>query len=484
MQTDHAGNRLSRYEWIYLSTLFSAVLSCLIVFTGYHDDLNADSIIPYLVSLQKWTPFFWGQDRYGMIIPWLTSWLHDPLANMLLQNALHITTSFMSFFLLARYLFSPRSTALIGSCSIMIYLLGSGTGDIKNFLSPWQIYGPALFFGLLSLLLVSRRPLVALALMMLAHWCNFSVGVLLAPLILIKSIVDFPEKGGSKTVKTLLPPALVLLLSAGFGVWLKNPYVTGQIKGYAFSEPLDWSIGWIYLVKSYLESPRSSLWLLVIPVCLFLVSWILRRQPLDLRPLAIGFGSSVIYAVIVGATIFAKWNGYHHRYLIPSLIVLVVTLVGLAVAQSRFSPARWTAVILAITSLGVVMRFGSPGIATVHAALDHRLSQPYLEARKASCTHLAGNYYRVWDTVFYSLVQGEQPFWGITFRSATTREQWDLKHFTNPRVCLWKDQLNEGYEQLRSFQLFALKKGDETDTIIVLVPQVPFELACRETGCD
>ena len=42
--------------------------------------------MPVLVSLQRWTPFYWDQERYGMLIPALALPVRDPLLNLLLQR--------------------------------------------------------------------------------------------------------------------------------------------------------------------------------------------------------------------------------------------------------------------------------------------------------------------------------------------------------------------------------------------------------------
>ena len=37
---------------------------------------DADTLLPALISLQKLTLFYWGQNRYGNLLPFLSSWIH------------------------------------------------------------------------------------------------------------------------------------------------------------------------------------------------------------------------------------------------------------------------------------------------------------------------------------------------------------------------------------------------------------------------
>ena len=48
-----------------------AVAAALVDLGGFHRLEQADSIVPVLVSLQRWTPFFWDQERFGMLVPLL-----------------------------------------------------------------------------------------------------------------------------------------------------------------------------------------------------------------------------------------------------------------------------------------------------------------------------------------------------------------------------------------------------------------------------
>src|SRR4051812_36376544 len=63
---------------------------------------HGDSLLPVLVSLQRWTPYFWEQDRYGMLIPWLARPVTHPFGNLLLQGFLNVFCGLSAFFLLPR----------------------------------------------------------------------------------------------------------------------------------------------------------------------------------------------------------------------------------------------------------------------------------------------------------------------------------------------------------------------------------------------
>ena len=51
---------------------------------------NADSLIPVFVSLESWTLFYWGQDRFGMLLPLLAMPVRDSFWNLMVQNILTV----------------------------------------------------------------------------------------------------------------------------------------------------------------------------------------------------------------------------------------------------------------------------------------------------------------------------------------------------------------------------------------------------------
>ena len=97
--------------------LLVACLATWLTVSRLQDLQHADTLILAIVSLQRWTPFLWESDRFGMLVPLIAKPVHDPFSNLLLQNAVDVAASLLAPFLLARLLlrdsrwFSAGATA-------------------------------------------------------------------------------------------------------------------------------------------------------------------------------------------------------------------------------------------------------------------------------------------------------------------------------------------------------------------------------------
>src|SRR3954447_12920962 len=87
-----------------------------------HDFQHADSLLTVLISTQRWAPFFWGQDRFGMLVPLLAMPLHHPLANLLAQGWLMTSAALLAPFVIARFLVgSAAEWIAIGACTNVLF---------------------------------------------------------------------------------------------------------------------------------------------------------------------------------------------------------------------------------------------------------------------------------------------------------------------------------------------------------------------------
>ena len=99
---------------VWLGLLVFAAAAAWIDFGTIHRGHTSDSLIFPLASLYVWTPFFWEQDRVGLLVPLVTSWCRDPWANLLLQVGL---TTFMGLsvpWLVMSYLTDHPAGRLVG----------------------------------------------------------------------------------------------------------------------------------------------------------------------------------------------------------------------------------------------------------------------------------------------------------------------------------------------------------------------------------
>ena len=111
-----------------------------------HARHHADSLVPVMLSLHRWTPFYWEQDRFGMLVPLLARPFSHPLFNLLVQSGLIMLSTMMGFLFLAMRL-ARRRFALLFSFSVLLLMLCTRDYHAQIFL-PDQPYGSA--FGLIT----------------------------------------------------------------------------------------------------------------------------------------------------------------------------------------------------------------------------------------------------------------------------------------------------------------------------------------------
>jgi len=92
-----------RHPWLVVVTVVAS-LAAWMDFGSLQAYQHADSLLPVLVSIQRWTPFFWGQDRFGMLVPLLAMPLRDPIANLLTQGWMMMSAALLAPFVVARFI--------------------------------------------------------------------------------------------------------------------------------------------------------------------------------------------------------------------------------------------------------------------------------------------------------------------------------------------------------------------------------------------
>jgi hypothetical protein len=167
--------------------LRAAGWACVLIFVAYaivvgrstrHQ--NADSLIPIFVSLESWSLFYWGQDRFGMLTPLLALPVRDSFINLLFQNFLTVGFLLSGMIAACRRLNVPHAP-LCGVVFAVLLLALEQHLIVLLLLTTNQSYGPALgcfglamyFFGRSSKLSL----LAALTLSLIGAWANGGVAI-------------------------------------------------------------------------------------------------------------------------------------------------------------------------------------------------------------------------------------------------------------------------------------------------------------------
>ncbi len=442
------------------------VVSALAAWIGLgslHDLQHADSLLTVLISTQRWTPFFWGQDRFGMLVPLLAMPFRSPLANLLVQNAITSTAALSVGFLLARYFVGGRVWPLVGLLDNALLLWLSPDAYRWRLLGTSLPYGAALALAIAGLLLARgmrvrredrRRIAAAFLALLLAHWLSQPTAVIVLALVWLPrvgSIARDPRRAW-RDPEALVPSALALasLVIVRIAAWLQ-PYGRGV---FSVRDPSNWPEGWAALVRNLPEMFGSFEWFLVagafglagLVVAALRGRGAARANP-ALRAIGVLIGAAAFYWLAAGSI---RWvvvnNAAQPRYLIPCVQLLssALAIAALAPWSDRERPLPASLSILGAVAVlaAAISSYGFPSLAGVQRDLrDYRLGRFSDDVFAANCTHLASSYPKVWPAVLHvnmlrHAAARDDVLWGIAFRSTPTRELARGTPERPPRICM------------------------------------------------
>ncbi len=512
--------REGREKGIGVYLLMCAVAALWVDLGALHRLHNGDSLLPVLVSLQYWTPFQWELDRHGMLVPLLALPLTHPLANLLLQGFLDVFCGLAAFFLLARYMLRESIDPLVGALGASAFLTLAPAPYRFDYLMDVS-YGVWLTLGLGGLIVAEpepgvgartwRRRLVALFLIILAHWVYSATALYLATLVVFRTLfragfrqravrffrsVAFPSTNRAASAARGLrsaPAQAILLLVAGFLVGRALTRLSiHQHTTFARIPPGEWPHSWTTMVEHTWQALEPGVWplALVSLAVLTLVVNLVRvrlRQPLPgqgpaespaipWREAAALVSTALVVALYMGTRLWLKLNIYAPRYLLPSvfltqaaLAMLIVKPLGYAIMPHR--GGRLPTLVATMLLLAVTWAYGFPSPRRVRADIE-RLGVFTPDVLAVGCTHIAGNYWTVWPAIFHVNLalyeRGEsRTVWGVTFGGQPTSTLWRTIPQEKFCVCI---PLNDPYGDnwLLSFGLSQFRDVERRATVRVL----------------
>jgi hypothetical protein len=443
-----------RSVWLAPALLFAALLfiAVTINFSGIQAGHDSDSVLMAFISIDRWTPFYWGDNRYGMPIPLLASFIRDYRWNLLFQTqiltlaALGVVCSMNLFFLHASE--TPVVARLGAACLSMpvffvLFRPGSELTRVYLLAHPYEI---SLAICLLATAMVLRvrghaavRLPAALVLAALALWLNYSsiavLGVLLAVL---------PAR--QRTWRETLVERAIALAGTGFlaavlRLWAAQFPNMGAVVRTPVAE---WSRTALRLWEGTLMHVVYP-WVLAGLLAAAIAAGLLlrRRQWFETRDLW-GFGlTAALFAAAVSVTDWPMRNDYQPRYWTVPLTLVVVAAAAYP-ARALFEGLRavigskvLTAAIVAMLLVTAgIQAFGFPSARRALEAMDSATGTWFAEAEGLGCTHLLGNYRMAWNTAFYGRAHGRNPKYAITLRSEVVRDEWDRVPASKRKYCV------------------------------------------------
>lgn len=441
--------------WPYL--LANAVAAVWIDFGRIHELFNPDSAVYSLASLYEWRPFFWEQDRVGLLWPLLFSWCHDPLAVLLLQTG---TTTFLGLCLpvvFACVLTPHRAAPAVATAASAAVLCFGSPLVLDNWLVVCN-YPGSLTLGLTAVLLLDRRGggwgrwvgrvAVAWVLLLAAHWLYVGVALFLVPFAVYRGWLPgltpsrvwwravFRPLFDHGVVLTVLGSSVAVGAVAGLMEYVRQTDPTVVVLAPAPLPPEQWREGYFGFYDRLSLEPGTTELAALFGVATGLgVLWGLIRNRRTLAAVAVRGVPALIAAggevAFLGTRYWVKHNDSHPRYLIAALtgVGLAALLAGLVPAFGRRA-GRWAGwVAVGLLFVAATARFGWPGPDVPGRVIAEVTEDHADEFTAAGVDGIGGDYWRVWPAVFHlnavRHARGERELaWGLTERSGPWAHRW------------------------------------------------------------
>ncbi len=431
-----------RLVFVGLFALAAATAAIVVDLSDTHAGHHADSFIPVLASLYAWEPYFWESDRNGQLLPLLASpWVH-PFTNLLVQFGVSVFAGVVALGVFARLL-APKCWPAVAAGAWALFLFGFNEYIRFNMFNPCQPYAASMLCAGVGLWAAFgpvrswRRWVLATGMFAVAGWVNIGLGMNLGPWLLFGWVLTGRgETTAARRTDYLRGIGLVFVGTAvGMGLNRLSPYPVTQFTLLPWEQ---WMTGWEGVGRDLSRHFGTNLELSVGLLAFGLV-WLLVpvTRSVAVRRMKNGIAALAALAAsfaFVGTTDWAASNGYTSRYLFPSLMLLNVAAVGAAlgppleILRPTYQRCLGFVAVFLVAVLPLTV-YGWPSVREARASLDQHAEGYTDEVLAHRCTHVSGEYWDVWPTVFGANLalaeRGEtQVVWGITTRCEPTRSRW------------------------------------------------------------
>ncbi len=442
----------------------------LLTLSRVHRYDTADSLVPVLVSTVHWTPFYWFQDRYGMLVPLVCAPVTHPVANLLAQCGVTAWAGFAAAWLCARWVGAGAASGVVGAAASAGYVVLAPAWVQWHYFSTLNVFAVSTALGVGALVvLADARPAwwrwpAALLLLAVAAWVNAGIGLLLGPTGVLMALSRGRDGRGAARA------GLAAGYATAVGVGLQHLFGTG-VPTFADGSDLWWP-NLAYSAEEFVDKSVTVAWAAAVLACVGCAAW--RRAWPGLRVAGAVFVGGLVYGVGMAVLFRGQW-----RYAVPAVVLAHVAVVAAAAGPwlaarppGWLRRAEWTGG--GALCLTIVAAWGGPSVGEVETDLLRAHGAGAVELRAAGVTHVAGDYWRVWPAVFVlnwdGHAVGRPPVWGTTFRRQATAGYWE--HFPRDRLRVGTFAGDPDAAEWRA-ELAPLRRLERRGPVEVWVPSEP-----------
>jgi hypothetical protein len=438
-------NRANQNQQIFLAGAVGVTAALITWSRPYCSSHTADSVLAAIISVTKVTWYYWGQNRLGNLLPFLTSWISNVESNFMAQVLLRTTLASLTPLLVIKLL-KPQAPTIFcfGACMLTLFI--TSKPQLEGFIHPYwndaNPYGASIALLLGSITISDRfasditrggrllAAVISFVLMVIATWVNLSLVILAAPLFFLMALALRSPR------YTIL---FLMSLSAYFLIDADAAHVGGR--NYKILEPSLQNLE--NAVTAIFEAIRTreaviSLALLVIGLAARM--FFDRKLAVDRRVLVSSFDlmvAIVIVSAILAAltTASVEWvvmNGEPVRYFsLP--IVLIISAMSVMTADAIWRLVPLDGRLQAAAGVGL-LGLGISAVAGATLPLDSRcplFANPTRDAaaeiaekaRSFKVALVAGDYWTTWPAVF-EILRGRhgQKAFGLAARGDAARD--------------------------------------------------------------
>lgn len=373
---------------------------------------DADELIPVYCSLWKLEPFYWQQNRLGMLWAYLCCPIRDPLWNWYAQNLLTTIGFLSSCYLLPLCLGARELWWQWGCWAITLAAICFVPNMIlRSFTVVHLPLGGALLFLCLGWLAGKRKLwLPCFLAYATCLWVNISLGPLALVLVCLQGWLEkipFKRHAG--------------IIAGTFVTWV------WLVKHAHVDDPKQW--GWVLPdLNSFRQAGEEigstvQLWPCLLALVLLAISLPRLRREVPRVAALVAAGVCLAFAQFLCSS-WAHMGNYAYRYFLQGFWLCTLLLaLPFAVWRKGSRFEEWIPVAVILPLFGLI----APR-ATFESWAERRAGALPQEARELRADMVGGDYWNVWLLGFITWVQeypskrqGLQP---LSLRAETVRERW------------------------------------------------------------